>query len=381
MEAPICMITPKEVLSLIINQENQKYLLSVKTEAETMIFNIIEQEKIGSLSYVKKISLEEIKKKEPKQIFSVLSSCMEFIDYLKALSDLKKISLIKKDNKISISFDAEYLLKKYNVEIDLFPEKINLESLVNDLCNEISLMKEEKKKSAEEIKSLKNELEKVKNKIKDIEEKNNKEFKKLNDEIKILKEGNKLNNGKSKISFNSSIMNENDFEMIKSKIEQKVNKKVLGIKKLYQATIDGEESSKFHSKCDGIKNTITLIKSAGNRRFGGFTSESWDTSSVYKDDNDCFLFSLDKHKIYPIKDNRKAIACYSGYGPVFGGPNSNDVQLGNTPISKEKLYTYESNNNCNFNYSGDNNALSEDGKCSWIKAIDYEVFEIQFSYI
>ena len=52
MEAPICMITPKEVLSLIIIQENQKYLLSVKTEAETMIFNIIEQEKIGSLSYV-----------------------------------------------------------------------------------------------------------------------------------------------------------------------------------------------------------------------------------------------------------------------------------------------------------------------------------------
>ena len=94
-----------------------------------------------------------------------------------------------------------------------------------------------------------------------------------------------------------------------------------------------------------------------------------------------FLFSLDKHKIYPIKDNRKAIACYSGYGPVFGGSNSNDVQLGNTPISKEELYTYESNNNCNFNYSGDNNALSEDGKCSWIKAIDYEVFEIQFSYI
>ena len=378
MEAPICMITPKEVLSLIINQENQKYLLTIKTEGDTMIFNIIEQEKIGSLSFRQKISLEEIKKKEPKQIFSVLSSCMEFIDYLKALSDLKKISLIKKDNKISINFDAEYLLKKYNVEIDLFPEKVNLESLVNDLCKEISLIKEEKRKSLEEIKSLKIELEIVKNELNDIKEKNNKEFKKLNDEIKILKEGNKLKNKTNKISFNSSIMNENDFEMIKSSIEQKVNKKILGIRKLYQATIDGEESSIFHSKCDGIKNTITLIKSARNRRFGGFTSESWDTSLTYKNDNTCFLFSLDKHKIYPLKENFQAIVSYKGFGPVFGNELCSDIQLGNNPISNRALYTNESSKSCSFNYYGDNNALSEDGESSYIKAIDYEIFEIKF---
>ena len=372
------MITPKDVLSMVINQENQKYLLTVKTEGETMIFNIVEQEKIGSISYAKKISLEEIKKKEPKQIFSVLSSCMEFIDYLKALSDLKKIFIFKKDNKVSISFDAEYLLKKYNVEIDLFPEKINLETLVGDLCKEIGLMKEEKKKSFEEIKTLKNEIEVMKNKLKDIEEKNNKEFKNLNDEIKILKDGIKLKNVKNEIAFNSSIMNENEFELIKSTIENKVNKKVLGLKKLYQATIDGEEPSKFHSKCDGIRNTITLIKSAGNRRFGGFTSETWDTSNVYKNDNTCFLFSLDKQKIYPIKNNCKAIACFNGYGPVFGNIQCNDIQLSNTPISNNHLYTYESNINASFNYFGDNNALSEDGKSSYIKAIDYEIFEIKF---
>ena len=377
MEAPNCMVTPKEVLSLIINQENQQYLLTVKTEGETMIFNIVEQEKIGSLTYMKKITLEEIKKKEPKQIFSVLSSCMEFIDYLKALSDLKKIFIIKKDNKVSIKFDAEYLLKKYNVEIDLFPEKIDLESLVIDLCKEIKLINEEKRKAFEEIKTLKSELDIVKNKLKIIEEQNNKEFLKLNDEIKNLKKNNKSKDEK-KIAFNSSIMNENEFQMIKSTIEHKVNKTVIGIRKLYQATIDGEESSKFHSKCDGIKNTITLIKSARNRRFGGFTSESWDTSSTYKDDNTCFLFSLDKQKIYPIKKNGKAIACYNGYGPVFGSIDCHDIQLGNTPIGKDQLYTNESHEKCNFNYFGDNNALSEDGKCSYIKAMDYEIFVILF---
>ena len=112
MESPNCMTISKDVLSLIINQENQKYLLTAKIECESMIFNIIEKEKIGNISYTKKITFEEIKKKEPKQIFSELSSCMEFIDYLKALSDLKKIFIIKKDNKCSINFDVEYLLKK-----------------------------------------------------------------------------------------------------------------------------------------------------------------------------------------------------------------------------------------------------------------------------
>ena len=372
-----CATIPKDNLTLIINQENQEYLLSVKIEGETMIFNISEREKIG-ISYMKRITWEEIKKKEPKQIFSVLSSFMEFIDYLKALSELNKIFIIKTDNKIAINFDVEYLLKKYNIEIDLYPEKINLEKLVDDLCKEISLIKEEKKKSFEEIKYLKNELETMKNKMKNMEEKNNKEIKELKNEIKELKKCIQLKNDENKNVYNSAIMKENEFDIIKSAIETRTYKKVKNLNKLYQATIDGENSTKFHSKCDGIPNTITFIKSAGNKRFGGFTSESWDCSGKYKDDITCFLFSLDKQKIYPIKTNKQAIYCGSGYGPVFGGSSSNDIQLGNSPISKKQLYTYESYYYCNFEYYGDNNALSEDGKSSSIYAIEYEVFEVKF---
>ena len=131
-------------------------------------------------------------------------------------------------------------------------------------------MKEEKKKSLEEIKNLKNELEVMKSRLKTIEEKNDNENKSLKDEIENLKKSLELINKKDKIVFNSSIMKENEFDLIKKVIESRVYKKVLSINKIYQATINGESSSKFHSKCDGISNTITLIKSAGNRRFGGF---------------------------------------------------------------------------------------------------------------
>ena len=366
LEAPqLLNFSNKDIISFVIEQDNQKYLLNVTIEQDTMTFNISEQDKLGGLSYTTNISFEEIKKKEPKQIFSVLNSCQEFIDYLKALSELKKIFIIKKENKISIKFDAEYLLKKYNIEIDFLPDKVNSEKLVIDLCKE--------------IKNLKNELEEIKNKMKNLEEKNNKEIEELKNEIKELKKIIEPINEKYKNSnfiYNSTILKENEFDIIKSAIKSRMNKDVKNLKKLYQATVDGESSATFHSKCDGIPNTITFIKSAGKRRFGGFNSQCWDCSSQYKDDINCFLFSLDKQKIYPIKNDKKAICCNSNYGPVFGLPN--DIQIGNNPISEKNLHTRESKSDCSFNYYGDNNALSEDGKAQFIYALEYEVFQVIF---
>ena len=36
-----------------------------------------------------------------------------------------------------------------------------------------------------------------------------------------------------------------------------------------------EDPAIFHKICDNIQNTIVLINSEGNRRFGGFTPISW----------------------------------------------------------------------------------------------------------
>ena len=73
-------------------------------------------------------------------------------------------------------------------------------------------------------------------------------------------------------------MNENEFKLINLGIKNRLNKKVKVLKKLYQALIDGDDIINFHSKCDNIPNTLVLIKSAENRRFGGFTSIPWTSS-------------------------------------------------------------------------------------------------------
>jgi len=117
---------------------------------------------------------------------------------------------------------------------------------------------------------------------------------------------------------NSEIMETNELDMILSEIKKRMNKEIKEIKKLYQATRDGDEPLTFHKKCDNIANTLVLYKSEGNRRFGGFTSESWTSEEETKLDKNCFLFSLDQKKIYPPKNNNYyKIKCFSEYGPSF----------------------------------------------------------------
>ena len=115
-------------------------------------------------------------------------------------------------------------------------------------------------------------------------------------------------------------MKESEFDFIHLAIKSRLNKEVKGLKKLYQATIDGDGAINFHSRCDNIPNTLILIKSAGKRRFGGFTSIQWSSTSgqEWKDDPNAFLFSLDKQKIYSYKKDKKAIRNYDYRGPCFG---------------------------------------------------------------
>ena len=140
-------------------------------------------------------------------------------------------------------------------------------------------------------------------------------------ELKIFKEKYEK---VQKRKIDSAIINENEFNFVENEIKRKNNKEIKEIKKLYQAIIDGGDPNIFHTKCDNIPNTLTLIKSVGNRRFRGFTSNSWDSISEYKNDKNAFLFSLDKKLVYQIKDNCsvyiaiKKMALLSGVVGIFG---------------------------------------------------------------
>ena len=354
MEAP----TPKELTETItIEQNNIKYSLHITSVGETLTFLITFSSEHKNKIFVRKLALKEIKDSESNPIF-LINSCQEFIAYLKSLSEMKKISLAIQENIAFINFSVEFMLKKHLIEIELFPEDKNFDSIGKELYRELSLNYQILKQENAELKNRVNELEKQVKQIQKLLEPN-------------------ININKLVLKNKSVIMNENEFDMIHLAIKSRLNKEVKELKKLYQATIDGDGGVNFHSRCDNIPNTLVLIKSAGNRRFGGFTSTKWESHAggEYKDDKNAFLFSLDKQKIYSFKNNGKAIYNYKDYGPTFGGF---DIHIRQHGIQEKHLYTYESYSDSSYNYYGDKNALSEDGKGSYIFALEYEVFQVIF---
>ena len=113
------------------------------------------------------------------------------------------------------------------------------------------------------------------------------------------------------------IKNPSELEEISVKIQRILRKRNIRYKLLYKASVDGDISSKFHEKCDHIPNTLILIKASLDKRFGGFTTQTWDGDNINKNDDNCFIFSIDKGKIYDINEGQEAINCNPDLGPIF----------------------------------------------------------------
>lgn len=113
------------------------------------------------------------------------------------------------------------------------------------------------------------------------------------------------------------IRDKSELEMIVNKIN-KFNK-AIKIDLIYKASVDTDKASAFHDNCDKAKNTIVLIESTNGKRFGGYTSQSWDGDCIDKKDSTAFVFSLDKMETFGVIPEKNAIGCYPDFGPVFLG--------------------------------------------------------------
>ena len=103
-----------------------------------------------------------------------------------------------------------------------------------------------------------------------------------------------------------------------NKIQEKLNKGAK-FKIIYKAIEMGDKASIFHQKCDNLEMSLVIIETIKGIRFGGFTTRPWEGNCVQKIDNEAFVFSIDRKKIYDIIANEPAIGCYPKFGPVFFG--------------------------------------------------------------
>jgi hypothetical protein len=131
---------------------------------------------------------------------------------------------------------------------------------------------------------------------------------------------------------NFELAEENNPEFIKGEIFHSIEELGMIIKNintdnqqiilnlLYKASADSDKASVFHKKCDNIAPTLTLIETKEGFRYGGFTTQFWESTeqSIFKKDKNAFIFSLDTEKKYDVTDEEKSIQCSMYWGPYFG---------------------------------------------------------------
>jgi hypothetical protein len=97
---------------------------------------------------------------------------------------------------------------------------------------------------------------------------------------------------------------------------------------LWRGSRDGFEAKEFHRRCDGRRNTLTLVLDTKGNIFGGFTPVEWESPMNLKmkpdDSLKSFLFTLkNPHLIsakrFALKPEKKhqAIGCRFDLGPMF----------------------------------------------------------------
>ena len=265
------------------------------------------------------------------------------VETLKAQNELYKQQLSELNNLRSQAAEANSLkmqlaqltpLKNQSQEIAVIKNQLTeLDTLRQKVAelNSVQAQQEELDNLRQqvgqmnELKQQLNELDILKNKTADNEilQKKVEELEmsksKYEQEIKELR--NTLSDIDSKqeqmIVTGDIIHNVDELEMIIRKIN-KLNKKIT-LNLLYKASADSDRASAFHEKCDNAKSSLVLVETDKGKRFGGFTTKSWEGDCIDKKDEESFVFSLDKMKTYDNIYGEDAIGCYPKFGPIFLG--------------------------------------------------------------
>lgn len=153
-----------------------------------------------------------------------------------------------------------------------------------------------------------------------------------------------VNKKEEPFKLNSAILQSNkEFGLIKNFFDDPL--KIKGLQLLYRRSDHGKFPKDFHSMCDGISNTLTIIDT-GHTILGGFTSKDWSGRGIFKTDPNAFLFNLNKNIKFPIRESTNAIYCSDISFPFFG---NGDLSVLTDEIISGFPHSYQSHTEGNLN--------------------------------
>ena len=255
--------------------------------------------------------------------------------------------LIKEENHLIINLEMEVNFKKSVISFILDKKEIQNEDLTKSLYQLAH-------KYIKENYGLKNEILVMKQKINSMEEKIN--F--LYDYIKS-KEG-----YSDAVLKKSQLLSEKQIEILQNWISPK---KYFRCKLIYNAKVDGDKLSTYHSLCDNKGPTLTIFTTNNNLILGGYLSISFDENSGWIHDENAFLFSFNPDEKYSSIDTTYTFYGGKDRGPTFGGYN---IEIFDNFLKNDK-------NKYNMNrVTFDFNKKYKNSKEIYFKVKDLQVFQI-----
>lgn len=150
-------LTSKESIkeSFEIKQDKKIYKLNFDIMQEILVINISEENDIFE-QYEIKLYFKELL--QINKAFSMLNSCLEFLEYIKELIKNNKLSIKKEnENTLSIELIVEYLFKQNTIKIDLNQKSLNLQFIVKDMFKQLKAVNERLQKLENNYIDLKKE--------------------------------------------------------------------------------------------------------------------------------------------------------------------------------------------------------------------------------
>ncbi len=125
----------------------------------------------------------------------------------------------------------------------------------------------------------------------------------------------------------------------------------------YRASRDGFSAQNFHTKCDGLSNTLTIIKTTNGNIFGAFAEEAWTNGtnvfslksfiiSLINKENKSFKAMINLANPHPQGYGGYyyyALNCVSLNGPSFGYDNihhSADIFIASNSNANQSSSSY-----------------------------------------
>ena len=299
-----------------LNSEDKTFKIRINLSSKITI-EANELDRIKGVFYSNIFSLEALV--QLSRGFRICEDINEAFDTIVQIFENKKAD-IKYNNENEVILIIKVDLpggKVQEVNLTLYKKEMNKDLLIDELIVKVNKLEEENKNIKERLNLFEKYFaEEIK-------------YKKFIEELGI---DTKIIDKKEDLQFIYNRLVNDDENLRQKKIKYNL---------LYRATRDGDSSINFHNKVDNKKSLLSIIKTKKGMKFGFYMEQPYKKTGNWEKDNKSFIYSLNRKKIYNIKEGAYSFYDYPSDMILL---YSNSININDNCLSNPNSYTCTKSN-------------------------------------